>query len=123
MPESYVQRFTPRKKKSYWSAVNTRRAHELIKARRMAAPGLKAFEARDRGADAKYSFERETATFDAAHLKRFKANPKAWAFFEAQPPGYKKLMAFYVVSAKRDETRAQRLDRVIAESAAGRRLL
>lgn len=89
----------------------------------MAAPGLKAFEARDRGADAKYSFERETATFDAAHLKRFKANPKAWAFFEAQPPGYKKLMAFYVVSAKRDETRAQRLDRVIAESAAGRRLL
>jgi uncharacterized protein YdeI (YjbR/CyaY-like superfamily) len=121
--DSYVQRFTPRTARSYWSAVNTRRAQELIKAKRMAAPGLRAFEARDAAADARYSFEREAASFARAQLKRFQASRQAWKFFEAQPPGYRKLMAFYVTSAKKEETRTARLERLIAASAAGRRLL
>ena len=121
--DSFVQRFTPRKAKSYWSAVNTKRAKELIKEKRMAAPGLKAFEARDAAASARYSFEREVPVFEAAHLKAFKANRAAWDFFEKQPPGYRRLATFYVTSAKRPETRAQRLDRVIATSAAGKRIL
>jgi uncharacterized protein YdeI (YjbR/CyaY-like superfamily) len=121
--ESFVQRFTPRKAKSYWSAVNTRRANELIAEKRMAPPGLKAFEARDRELTARYSFEREAPSFDASQLKAFRANRKAWEFFEQQPPGYRRLATFYVTSAKRPETRAQRLDRVISTSAAGKRIL
>jgi uncharacterized protein YdeI (YjbR/CyaY-like superfamily) len=121
--DSFVQRFTPRKAKSYWSAVNTRRANELIAEKRMAPPGLKAFEARDRELTARYSFEREEPSFDASQLKAFKANRKAWEFFEEQPPGYRRLATFYVTSAKKPETRAQRLDRVISTSAARKRIL
>jgi uncharacterized protein YdeI (YjbR/CyaY-like superfamily) len=121
--DSFVQRFTPRKAKSYWSAVNTKRAKELIADKRMAPAGLMAFEARDTTLTAKYSFEREAAQFDAAQLKRFKADRQAWSFFEAQPPGYRKLMAFRVVSARKPETRARRLDELIAASAAGRRIV
>jgi hypothetical protein len=88
----------------------------------MAAPGLAAFQARDASRTAKYSFERESAQFDAAQLKAFKANRKAWAFFEAQPPYYRKLMVHFVVSAKREETRHTRLAQLIATSAAGRRM-
>ena len=119
---SFVQRFTPRKPKSYWSAVNITRANELIAARQMAPPGLAAFGRRDVTADRRYSFEREAATFDRPQLKEFKANRKAWAFFEAQPPYYRRLMAFFVMGAKREETRARRLARLISESAAGTRL-
>ena len=120
--DAFVQRFTPRKAKSYWSAVNTKRATELIKEKRMAAPGLKAFEARDPATTARYSFERAAPSFDPAHLKRFKASKAAWTFFEAQPPGYRRLMTFYVTSAKRPETQAQRLERLIQASAGQRRL-
>ena len=120
--ESFQQRFTPRTAKSYWSAVNTKRAQELIKEKRMAPAGRRAFEARDAAASGRYSFEREAAAFDAKQLKLFKANKKAWTFFEAQPPGYRRLMAFFVMSAKKEETKSKRLERLIAASAAGRRL-
>lgn len=120
--EAFVQRFTPRKAKSYWSAVNTRRAKELIKEKRMAAPGLKAFEARDPAATARHSFEREAPEFDRDQLRRFKRQQEAWRFFETQPPSYRRLLTFWVVSAKKAETRAQRLEKLIAASAAGRRV-
>jgi uncharacterized protein YdeI (YjbR/CyaY-like superfamily) len=120
--EAYVQRFTPRKSKSYWSTVNTKRAQELIAGGRMKAPGLAAFERRDKSATAKYSFERETAGFEAASLKQFRANRAAWAFFSEQAPYYRRLMAHWTTSAKREETRASRLAILIKESAAGRRV-
>lgn len=120
--DAFVQRFTPRKAKSYWSAVNTKRAQELIKAKRMAAPGLRAFEARDAAETKRYTFERESAAFSAAQLKTFKANKAAWQFFEAQPPYYRKLATLFVTDAKKEETRRARLERVIALSAAGKRL-
>jgi uncharacterized protein YdeI (YjbR/CyaY-like superfamily) len=119
---SFVQRFTPRKAKSYWSAVNTKRAKELIKKKRMAAPGRKAFEARDAAVTARYSFERAAPSFDPAQLKTFKKHRDAWSFFEQQPPGYRRLCTFFVNDAKRPETRAKRLDRLIATCAAGKRL-
>lgn len=120
--ESYTNRFSPRKPRSNWSAINITRVKELIETGRMAAPGLKAFEARDSARDAAHSQVRETAAFDAASRAAFQKNTKAWAFFEAQPPGYRRLAAFYVIEAKRPETRARRLERLIADSAAGRRL-
>jgi uncharacterized protein YdeI (YjbR/CyaY-like superfamily) len=120
--ESYTIRFTPRRKGSIWSAVNTRRAQELLEEGRMQAAGREAFEARDAKKSAVYSYERETAQFDAESEQRFKANARAWEFFSAQPPGYRRLVTHFVTSAKREETRARRLETLINLSAAGRRL-
>ncbi len=120
---SYMIRFTPRKPGSIWSAVNTRRAKELIARGRMRRAGRRAFEARDPKKTNLYSFEqRRAATFDAPLEKRFKANPAAWKFFLSQPPGYRRIATFYVMSAKQEETRLRRLETLIRDSAAGLRI-
>lgn len=118
--ESYTIRFTPRRKESRWSAVNIRLVAELEAAGRMTAAGRAAFAARrDEGG---YSYERRDAALGAAQVREFKKNKRAWAFFEKQPPGYRRLAAWYVMSAKREETRARRLARLVGASAEGRRL-
>jgi uncharacterized protein YdeI (YjbR/CyaY-like superfamily) len=121
--DSYAIRFTPRKKGSNWSEVNLRRVPELITEERMHSAGLSAYEGRDPRKSGLYSFEqRQNAKLSPSEMKKFKANAKAWKFFEAQPPGYRRLMIFRTVSAKRDETRERRLKELIDESAAGRRI-
>jgi len=122
--ESYVIRFTPRRAGSIWSAVNIRRVGELTRENRMRDAGLLAFGKRDPRKTGVYSFEqqRAAAKLSAAQEKEFKRNRAAWTFFQSQPPGYRKIAAWYVVSAKRDETKARRLARLIDDSAAGRRL-
>jgi len=122
--DSYVIRFTPRRPGSNWSVINIRRAGELIRGKRMHDAGLRAFKKRDPKKSGVYSFEqqREAAKLNAAHEKEFKRNRAAWTFFQSQPPGYRKIAAWYVVSAKRDETRSRRLARLIEDSAAGRRI-
>jgi uncharacterized protein YdeI (YjbR/CyaY-like superfamily) len=119
---SYMHRFSPRTAGSYWSAVNTRRMQQLLKDGVVAAPGRAAFERRDMKKARKYSFERERAGFDAATLKLFKANKPAWAFFAAQPPGYQKLLTFWVMSAKQEGTRLRRLATLAERSAKGERI-
>jgi uncharacterized protein YdeI (YjbR/CyaY-like superfamily) len=119
--QSFVQRFTPRRPNSYWSAVNIKRAEALNAAGRMHPAGLAAFERRDRARAGKYSFERQHAKLDPAMEKRFRANPKAWAFFESQPPGYRRLISHWVTSAKKEETRLRRLEILIRASGARRR--
>jgi uncharacterized protein YdeI (YjbR/CyaY-like superfamily) len=120
---SYVIRFSPRKRGSNWSNVNTRKADELIRAGRMQPAGRRAFEARDPARSGVYSFEqREHAKLTPTQEKQFRANKAAWSFFEAEPPGYRKIAVFYVASAKRDATRARRLKILIDDSAAGRRI-
>jgi uncharacterized protein YdeI (YjbR/CyaY-like superfamily) len=120
--ERYVQRFTPRTAKSYWSAVNTKRAHELIAEGRMHAAGQAAFDRRDAGATARYSFERETAELSPADLARFEKHARAWAYYQAEAPWYRRVAVHWVVSAKREETRQRRLATLIADSAEGRRI-
>ncbi|HSC28327.1 MAG TPA: YdeI/OmpD-associated family protein, partial [Vicinamibacterales bacterium] len=116
-------RFTPRKPGSNWSTVNTRRATGLIEAGRMQPAGLKAFEARDPEKSAAYSFEqRKTAALSPQEKTRFRRSPRAWAFFESQPPGYRRIVIWWVVSAKRQETRARRLGTLIEDSSNGRRI-
>jgi uncharacterized protein YdeI (YjbR/CyaY-like superfamily) len=120
---SYTNRLTPRSPRSNWSAVNIARAKELIALGLMTPAGLAAFERRqpDRHAiDA--SEQRRTAALDPASERRFRANAKAWAYFRSQSPSYQRLATFFVVSAKKEETRAKRLGRLIADSAAGRRI-
>ena len=120
--QSYMQRFTPRRATSIWSAVNIAKVEALTKAGRMAAPGIAAFEARDPRKTNLYSFENRHVTLDAAFEKRFRAKARAWKFFEAQPPGYRRLAAFWVMSAKKEETRERRFNRLVGDSAKGLRV-
>jgi uncharacterized protein YdeI (YjbR/CyaY-like superfamily) len=106
-------RFTPRKPGSIWSAVNIRRAGELKGLGQMKPSGLKEFEGRDEKRTNQYSYEREAARLDAAYEKQFKANKKAWEFFQSQAPGYQRIASFWVMSAKKDETRLKRLSTLI----------
>ncbi|MFP5351724.1 MAG: YdeI/OmpD-associated family protein [Actinomycetota bacterium] len=116
--DSYRQRFTPRKKGSGWSQVNVKKVAELKRQGLMHPAGLEAFEQRR---PANYPPQNEPV-FTREQEMRFKANKKAWEFFQAQPPGYKRNATWWVVSFKRQETRDSHLDQLIADSAAGRRL-
>lgn len=119
---SYRIRFTPRQPKSVWSDVNVKRVAALKKLGRMTAAGLAAFAKADPKRSGVYSFERKNARLGPAYEKKFKADKKAWDFFRAQPPSYRRLAAWYVISAKKEETRAGRLATLIKHCAVGRRL-
>jgi len=121
--ESYTIRFTPRKPRSTWSAVNINRARELIDEGLMRPAGLAAFEARADDRSAIYSYEqRHSAVLPPEMEERFRANRAAWRFFEAQPPSYRKTAIYWVTSAKKVETRQKRLTTLIEDSANGRRI-
>jgi uncharacterized protein YdeI (YjbR/CyaY-like superfamily) len=120
--EVYGNRFTPRRKTSIWSAVNLRRFDELVKAGRVHLSGLRAFEARDPRRAGLYPNENPLKRLDPEMERRFRANEKAWAFFETQPPGYKKTALFLVMSAKKPETRERRFNILLKDSARGLRL-
>lgn len=121
--ESHMQRFTPRKAGSVWSNINVAHVERLTREGRMTPAGLAAFAARTAAKTGIYSFERQQpAAFPPALLRAFKAHAAAWKFFQAQPPGYRRLATHHVVSAKQEPTRQRRLQKLIAASAAGRRL-
>jgi uncharacterized protein YdeI (YjbR/CyaY-like superfamily) len=120
--DSYVQRFTPRKPRSIWSAINLRKVEELTKAGRMAKPGLDAFAARDPKRAGLYSSENRHVTLSPAFKKRFRRQKAAWKFFELQPPGYRRVCSFWVMSAKQEATRERRLAKLVAASARGLRI-
>ena len=121
--ESYTIRFTPRKPRSNWSSLNVRHVEELIREGRMTPAGLAAYEARTPERTGVYAFEqRHAARLEPEQEERFRADPKAWEFFQAQPASYRQTAIYWVVSAKREETRARRLATLISDSAAGRRL-
>lgn len=113
--DSYMIRFTPRTKTSTWSAVNIKRAKELIEMGRMRPAGLRAFEKRSEERSAIYSYERQNAVLPPKYEKRVRANKEAWAFFSAQPPSYRKAVAWWIISAKREETQLKRLARLIED--------
>lgn len=120
--ESYKIRFTPRKPNSIWSAVNIRNAEKLLKEKRMQPTGLKAFEARKEYRSGIYSYEQRSPELVEPYSGKLKRNKTAWKFFQAQPPGYRKTINWWIVSAKKEETRLKRLEQLIEESAAGRRI-
>jgi uncharacterized protein YdeI (YjbR/CyaY-like superfamily) len=120
--ERWAIRFSPRRPKSIWSLKNIRRVGELTKLGRMAPPGLEAFERRDPSEAGTYSFEQAKPELGQDLESRFRRNRKAWRFWEEQPPGYRKAATWWVVTAKREETRLRRLTTLIEDSANGRRL-
>lgn len=121
--ESYMIRFTPRKARSIWSSVNIARAEELTRQGRMRPAGLKAFEQRSGAKSGIYSYEQPhaSALCEAAELQ-FRLHPKGWEFFHSRPASYRKTAIWWVVSAKKEETRQKRLATLIADSEAGRTL-
>lgn len=115
----YTIRFTPRRPGSNWSAVNIKRVAGLRKQGLMRAAGLRAFETRDPART--YSYEqRRTATLGPAYEELFRAEPRAWEFFKAQAPWYRRTLSWWVISAKQEATRLRRLGVLIARSAEGR---
>jgi uncharacterized protein YdeI (YjbR/CyaY-like superfamily) len=118
----YTIRFTPRKKGSIWSAVNVKHVEELIAAGLMQPAGLRAFEARKDAKSGVYSFEQRTVELPGAYTAVFRKHRNAWQWFEASAPSYRKAAVWWVVSAKREETREKRLQQLIECSAEGARL-
>ena len=119
---SFTQRFTPRRPTSNWSLVNIRHVKRLKTAGRMSLAGLKAFAARRPEKSGVYSFENPPRELSPALQRQFKFDQAAWDYFQRQPPGYRRLACFFVMSAKQKETRQRRLARLIADSKQGRRL-
>ena len=115
----YTIRFSPRKASSVWSTINIRTAKELIDEGRMHPAGLKAFEARKENRSGIYSYENRPQTLPAVYEKKLRKSPAAWKTFQAQSPWYRKTVTWWVVSAKKEETRLKRLDQLIEDSAKG----
>lgn len=106
---SYKIRFTPRKPRSIWSAINIKRAKELLKVGLMHSSGLAAFEKRNGDRSAIYAYEqRKTAKLPPEFEKQFRESPEAWEFFQSQPPWYRRTCTYWVISAKTEETRIRR---------------
>ena len=120
--ESYSIRFTPRRKGSTWSAINIKRVAELKQFGRMHPAGLAAYEQRSDKKSGIYAYENAPRTLPDEMEKAFRANKKAWAYFNEQPPWYRRVSIYWVTNAKKEETRARRLETLIGDSAAGRRL-
>ena len=113
---SYTIRFTPRKSRSIWSAVNIKRANELIEQRLVQPAGLKAFAARDENRSGIYSYEQRSPELPDQYARILKKHRAAAKFFQAQPPSYRKAANWWVQSAKQEETRLKRLDKLIQHS-------
>jgi uncharacterized protein YdeI (YjbR/CyaY-like superfamily) len=115
---SYTIRFTPRKSRSTWSAINIKRMAALKKLGLVHSAGLQAFLRRTDDRSEIYAYEqRKGAKLTAGYEKGFRANKEAWTFFQAQPPWYRRTSSWWVISAKKEETRQKRLARLIDDSA------
>jgi uncharacterized protein YdeI (YjbR/CyaY-like superfamily) len=121
--DRYTIRFTPRRQGSKWSALNIRVIAELEAAQKMTDAGRAVFAARKDAASPGYRAEKKVGALDETRLRALKRNKPAWTFFEAQPPGYQKAAAWWVMHAKREETRDRRLATLIQHSVDGKRVM
>lgn len=119
---SWTIRFTPRQPRSIWSAVNIKRVGELKALGKMHPSGAKVFESRDLERQNKYSFENRHVTLDPAYEKKIRANKKAWEHFQSRPLSYRHPAVWWIMSAKKEETREKRLATLIEDSAAGKKV-
>ena len=122
--DTYQIRFTPRKDTSNWSAINIARVADLTSQGRMQPAGLAAFALRSEAKSRIYAYEqRQDAALSPEFEARFRKQKKAWAFFEAQPPSYRNVVTWWIVSAKQEATREKRLLTLITACKQGTRLL
>lgn len=119
---AYMNRITPRRKGSNWSAINIKRAKELIELGLMTPAGAAAFAQRDEQKANSYSFEQKNVELPPEYQRQLEKNKKAFAFWQKQPPSYRRTAAWWVLSAKQEPTRRRRLEALIRDSAAGERI-
>jgi uncharacterized protein YdeI (YjbR/CyaY-like superfamily) len=120
---TYSIRFTPRKPQSIWSAVNIAKFAQLEAEGRMQPAGARAFALRSEARSRVYAYEREDgAELSTLELAAFQSDAVAWAFFERAPPSYRKVVLHWITTAKKPETRAARLTKLVEASSAGQRL-
>lgn len=120
--ESYCIRFTPRKPGSIWSAINIQKVETLSKQGLMHASGIAAFEKRQENKSRIYSYEKKPASLPEDFLKKFMANKKAWKYFQSMAPSYQKVCIHWVISAKQEATKTKRLEELIRDSEAERKI-
>ena len=118
---SYMHRFTPRKRTSFWCAVNIAMVRKLEEAGRMTPAGLAAFATHE-SRKAPYSHEQQHRELGPEQLRAIRGNRDAWAYWQRQPPSYRKVVAYWIGNAKREATRERRLALLVACSAEGRRV-
>jgi len=120
---SYTIRFTPRKRTSNWSSININLVRKLTKQGLMHPAGLKAYAVRNAKKSGIYSYEqRKNAKFTREQEKQFRTNKNAWEFFRSQPPWYQRVTTYWVICAKREETKLKRLSELISHSQRQRRI-
>lgn len=119
---SYTIRFTPRKSRSIWSLVNVRHIERLTKEGRMRPAGIEAYKRRDPKRTGIYAFENRPREFSPEFEKAFRKNKTAWSFFEKQPAGYRRVIVFWVMEAKKEETRIKRFKQLVEVCEKGLRL-
>ena len=117
--ESYKIRFTQRKPTSIWSAINIKKIEELKKQGLMRPAGLASFEKRKESKSRIYSYEKDKVALTQTFKIQFKANKKAWLYFQSLAPSYRKVSTHWVMNAKQETTRLKRLNQLISESATG----
>lgn len=114
--ESYQIRFTPRKPTSIWSAVNIKKMEELSQKGMLHAAGISIFEKRKEEKSKIYSYENEAENLPEEFEKIFKTNEKAWNYFKNLAPTYQRNSIKWIMSAKQEATRKNRLQKTIADS-------
>jgi len=120
--ESYQIRFTTRKPKSNWSAVNILKIEELTKLKLIQPAGIAAFSMREEKRSEIYTYERTPHELSPSFEKKFKANKKAWAYFQSMAPWYKKGAIDWVMRAVKEETIHRRLATLIKDSEEGKKI-
>lgn len=120
--DRYMQRYTPRKPRSQWSAANKKHVARLIREGRMTEHGLAKIKAAKRdGSWSKFDAVDRDGEAPRDLLDALARNPEAQACFEKMPPSSRKLYGFWIDSAKRPETRARRIAETLVRVRAGRR--
>jgi len=120
--DRYCIRFTPRKPTSTWSAVNIRKAKALIRQGMMTPSGLLAYKKRVHASAKRYSYENKPRQLPRDFVAEMRRKRAAWEFVSRQSVSYRRTVNFWILSARKKETQRQRLKRLVAASAIGKRV-
>jgi uncharacterized protein YdeI (YjbR/CyaY-like superfamily) len=119
--ERYCIRFTPRKAGSNWSNINIKKVDALKRKGLMKSEGLMIFNKRKKS-DSSYSFERDKIQLSDDLESIFKGNTISYDFFFSQAPSYRRTMIYWIMSAKQEDTRVSRLNKLIKASESNKKL-
>ncbi len=114
--DSYCIRFTPRKPKSIWSAVNIQKVEDLTQQGLMHPAGVAAYSKRQASKSKIYAYEQEQISLSDELEQTFRANKQAWTNFQKLSLSYRKMAINWVMSARQNTTALKRLGELINDS-------